>query len=104
MLLIDRGSELTRVDGVKRTSLVIDPPDGKVPATARAGQARAFASAAGTAFDTVKQRPLAERCLLAFGSSSGPPMLPLLYNNTSPIGQTPAPSMILPQMSHDTPT
>src|SRR5437879_4881476 len=49
MLFIDRGSELTRVDGVKRTSLVIDPPDGKVPATARAGQARAFASAAGTA-------------------------------------------------------
>src|SRR6266404_7426694 len=30
-LFIDRGSELARVDGVKRTSLIIDPPDGKVP-------------------------------------------------------------------------
>ena len=31
VLFIDRGSELARVDGVKRTSLIIDPPDGKVP-------------------------------------------------------------------------
>src|SRR5262249_47250745 len=30
-LFIDRGSELARVDGVKRTSLIIDPPDGKIP-------------------------------------------------------------------------
>src|ERR1700734_1929196 len=30
-VVIDRGSELARVDGVKRSSLVIDPPDGKVP-------------------------------------------------------------------------
>ena len=31
VLFIDRGSELARVDGVKRTSLIIDPPDGKMP-------------------------------------------------------------------------
>ena len=30
-LFIDRGSELARVDGVKRTSLIVDPPDGHVP-------------------------------------------------------------------------
>src|SRR5271166_5675205 len=30
-LFIDRGSQLARVDGVKRTSLIVDPPDGKVP-------------------------------------------------------------------------
>jgi hypothetical protein len=101
MLFIDRGSELTRVDGMKRTSLVIDPEDGKVPATARAGQMRAFASAAGIAFDSVKQRPLSERCLLAFGSSSGPPMLPVLYNNTYQIVQTADTVMILVEMVHD---
>src|SRR5882762_7440847 len=40
-LFIDRGSELARVDGVKRTSLIIDPPDGKVPPiTEQARQAR----------------------------------------------------------------
>ena len=101
MLFIDRGSELTRVDGVKRTSLVIDPEDGKAPAIARAGQMRAFASAAGVAFDSVKQRPLAERCLLSFGSSSGPPMLPVLYNNTYQIVQTADTVMILVEMVHD---
>src|ERR1700683_5241206 len=31
-LFIDRGSELARVDGVKRTSLIVDPPDGRTPA------------------------------------------------------------------------
>jgi hypothetical protein len=33
-LFVDRGSELARVDGVKRTSLIIDPPDGKIPRAA----------------------------------------------------------------------
>ena len=103
MLFIDRGSELTRVDGVKRTSLVIDPPDGKVPPMTSGGRTRGFASIAGTltTFDNVKQRPLSERCLLAFGSSSGPPMLPVLYNNTYQIVQTPDAVMILVEMVHD---
>src|SRR5579871_26073 len=30
-LFVDRGSELERIDGVKRTSLIVDPPDGKMP-------------------------------------------------------------------------
>ena len=103
MLFIDRGSELTRVDGVKRTSLVIDPPDGKVPTMTTGGRTRGFASVAGTltTFDNVKQRPLSERCLMAFGSSSGPPMLPVLYNNTYQIVQTPDSVMILVEMVHD---
>src|SRR6266478_4220367 len=42
ILFIDRGTELARVDGVKRTSLIIDPPDGKVPPiTAEARQRNA---------------------------------------------------------------
>src|ERR1700688_149282 len=30
-LFFDRGTDLAIVDGVKRTSLVIDPPEGKIP-------------------------------------------------------------------------
>src|SRR3984957_2287461 len=41
ILFIDRGSELARVDGVKRTSLIVDPPDGKVPQLTAEGRKRA---------------------------------------------------------------
>ena len=40
VLFIDRGSQLARVDGVKRTSLVIDPPEGKVPPITAEARAR----------------------------------------------------------------
>ena len=98
-LFIDRGSELARVDGVKRTSLIVDPPDGKVPT--RAAQGRSGLGYGGDRYDNVKERPLAERCLLGFGSTSGPPMLPVLYNNNYQIVQTPDSVMILVEMVHD---
>jgi hypothetical protein len=101
-LFIDRGTELARVDGTKRTSLLIDPPDGRIPTTAAPRQNRgADAGYAGVRFDSVKDRPLAERCLVGFGSTSGPPMLPVLYNNTYQIVQTPDYVMILVEMVHD---
>src|SRR5580693_4890542 len=99
-LFLDRGSEFARVDGVKRTSLIIDPPDGKVPrSTPEAG--RRLAASYGGSFDSVKDRPLSERCLLGFGSTSGPPMLPVLYNNNYQIVQTPDSVVILVEMVHD---
>jgi len=99
-LFIDRGSEFARVDGVKRTSLIIDPPDGKVPRmSAEAG--RRLASSYMGSFDGVKTRPLSERCLIGFGSTSGPPMLPVLYNNNYQIVQTPDHVLILVEMVHD---
>jgi hypothetical protein len=52
-------------------------------------------------FNKVKDRPLSERCLVGFGSTSGPPMLPVLYNNNYQIVQTPDAVMILVEMVHD---
>jgi hypothetical protein len=102
VLFIDRGSEFARVDGVKRTSLIVDPPDGKAPPiTEEARQRNAAAMMRNVRFDSVSQRPLAERCLLGFGSTSGPPMLPVLYNNNYQIVQTPEHVMILVEMVHD---
>jgi hypothetical protein len=102
-LFIDRGTQLARVDGVKRTALVIDPADGKIPMapTARQGRGGAVAGYGGDRYNSVKDRPLAERCLVGFGSTSGPPMLPVLYNNTYQIVQTPDYVMILVEMVHD---
>jgi hypothetical protein len=100
VLFIDRGSEFARVDGVKRTSLIIDPPDGRVPPLKP--EARKHFKIEGVGgFDSVKDRPLSERCLLGFGSTSGPPMLPVLYNNNYQIVQTPDHMMILVEMVHD---
>jgi hypothetical protein len=102
VLFIDRGSELARVDGVKRTSLIIEPPDGKMPPiTAEARQRNAAIMRSYFTFNSVKDRPLSERCLLGFGSTSGPPMLPVLYNNNYQIVQTPDSMMILVEMVHD---
>ena len=46
----------------------------------------------------VKERPLTERCLLGFGSTAGPTMMPVLYNNNYQIVQTPDTIMILLEM------
>ncbi len=101
ILFLDRGSRLAQVDGQIRTSLIVDPPDGKVPprVTPAAGPPRR--NVARASFDTVKGRPISERCLLGFGSTSGPPMLPVLYNNNYQIVQTPDTVMILVEMVHD---
>src|SRR2546421_11054188 len=54
------------------------------------------------AFDGPESRPLAERCLLGFGNTSGPPTLPnYFYNNMKQIVQTPETIVILVEMVHD---
>ena len=48
-----------------------------------------------------KDAALGERCLLSFGSASGPPMLPVMYNSYYQIVQSPGYVMILVEMVHD---
>jgi len=118
---LDRGTHYSTVDGQKRSSIIIDPPDGRVPPlTAGARQRTAAARAAfvrptsdqtesndpglepAGAYDDPERRPLGERCLLGFGSTSGPPILPnYFYNNLHQIVQSPNAVMILTEMVHD---
>jgi hypothetical protein len=121
---LDPGSSYTIVDGQYRTSIVIDPPDGRVPpALGRGGRGgggggRGARPAGLTsdasessdpgletapgAYDDPERRPLGERCLLGFGSTSGPPALPdYFYNNLHQIVQTKDSVMILTEMVHD---
>jgi len=111
------GTQMITVDGQKRSSLVVDPPDGKVPPMKPEARKRNAAFLAGAvspdasegaaagppgAFDGPEVRPLAERCLLGFNSTSGPPSLPnYFYNNLKQIVQTPTSVMILNEMVHD---
>ncbi|MEZ5492705.1 MAG: hypothetical protein R3F50_20675 [Gammaproteobacteria bacterium] len=101
----DDGTRVAVYDGEYRSSLLIDPPDGQLPeytgsALARIERAREQRNLRG-AFDGPEARPLPERCMLSFGSSSGPPMLPILYNNHYQIVQSPGYVMILVEMVHD---
>ena len=67
----------------------------------RSGKPRSGPGARGS-YDNPEQRPLGERCLLGFGSTSGPPALPdYFYNNLHQIVQTPDSVMILTEMVHD---
>jgi len=100
VLFYDMGSGLARVDGVKRTSMVIDPPDGKIPPLIQQARERNRAAAARSrSAGNVKDRGLSERCI--YVSMAGPPMLPTLYNNNYQIVQTPDTIMILAEEIHD---
>ena len=104
VLFVDRGSDLEKVDGQYRTSLIVDPPDGKMPAMlpeARQRMQERFRRGGFDRYDNVKDRPTSERCLVGFGSTAGPPMMPVLYNNTYQIVETPDTIMILVEMVHD---
>jgi hypothetical protein len=101
---IDPGTKVIRLDGKPRSSIIVDPVNGRLPFT-KAAQARAQ-SRQGNArvgnFDGPERRPLGERCLVGFGSTSGPPMLPVLYNNHYQIAQTKDEVAIIIEMVHDT--
>jgi hypothetical protein len=115
---ISPGDSFAVVNGEKRTSIIIDPPDGHEPAMksdARTRNAALRATGAvrpdagetneagpAGAFDGPELRPLSERCLLGFGSTSGPPSLPnYWYNNLKQVVQTKDGLMILNEMVHD---
>ena len=103
---LDPGLSVIRIDGVARSSIIIDPPNGRVPALTDAGKKRlAEIAARGKKFgefDHPEMRPLADRCLVSFGSNAGPPMLPnYFYNNNYTIVQSKDHVMILSEMNHD---
>jgi hypothetical protein len=101
----DRGD---KVVGTRRTSLIVDPPNGRFPEMTPEGKRRAQARAAEQLAtqlghphaDSWEDRPLQERCLM--GLNAGPPMHPGAYNNNVQLFQTPQYVVILNEMVHDT--
>jgi hypothetical protein len=104
---VDTGERVLRLDGQPRSSILIDPPDGRVPAMLPAAQAKLQALAAerrkaGAEFDHPELRPLAERCMMSFGNNAGPPMLPnYWYNNNYTFVQSRDHVGFLTEMVHD---
>lgn len=83
----------------RRTSLIYDPPNGRMPPLNASGQSRAeerndmLRLSAGP-----EARTLADRCLMSGGA--GPPLIPGSYNNNIQIVQTRDHIMILSEMIH----
>ena len=99
---MDPGERMAVIDGEIRTSILVDPENGRLPWAKGAQRAIFGARAMGPGpFAGPEARPLGERCLVGFGSSGGPPMLPVLYNNHSQIVQTKDYVMIMAEMNHD---
>jgi hypothetical protein len=97
----DRGTHVAIVNGRKLTSLVVDPPDGRVPALTPEGRARAAARDADNRAhpaDGPENRSLQERCL---SFNAGPPINLGPYNNYVQIFQTRDAVVVFTEMIHD---
>ena len=98
----DPGVALGRIDGQVRTSWLVDPANGQLPYSpaGRGAYVEALRKARNS-WDGPESRPLGERCILGFGSTAGPPMLNVLYNNNYQIVQSRDAVAILVEMNHD---
>jgi hypothetical protein len=95
----DRG---TRVVSTRRTSIIVDPPDGRIPPLTPDAQKKEAARAEARRLhpaDGPEDLSLDDRCIVR--RNAGPPMLPAGYNNNYQILQTPEYVVILIEMIHD---
>jgi hypothetical protein len=86
-----------------RTSLIVDPPDGKLPPLSAEGKRRAaeqqeLSKRIGR-WDSAQSNQLDDRCVIMRGA--GPPMMDAGYNSNYHIVQAPGHVMILTEMIHD---
>ena len=93
----ERGIELTSDN---RTSLIVDPPDGRLPrqteaARLAAQQRRAYQEE--HRYDSYENRSMGDRCIMF--SKSGPPMRSGAYNNNVMVFQTPGYVAILTEQA-----
>ena len=112
---LDFGTEAFSVDGKFRTSIIVDPPNGRMPEMTEAAKAKRAArdklrrANDGSAwwldidghgpYDGPESLPITERCIVGFTGAT--PTLPSAYNNYKRIVQTEDHVMILIEMNHD---
>jgi hypothetical protein len=94
----ERGNKLTED---RRTSLITDPPDGRIPFTDATRKRMAERGAKNNTgkVDDYEEMSVQDRCLLGF--NAGPPMISGTYNNNMQIVQTPGYVVIFTEMVHE---
>jgi len=98
----DSGERLAKVKGQHRTTWLVDTDNGQLPYSEQGR--RTFDTQLAFVrnnFDGPESRPMAERCIVGFGSTGGPPMINVLYNNNYQIVQSKDVVVILVEMNHD---
>ena len=94
---LDYGTELT---DDRRTSLIVDPPNGRIPARTPDAQERARArSTRRERTHSIQDRSITERCVVGF--NAGPPMNPGAYNNNVMLLQIPGFVVLHNEMVHE---
>ena len=91
----------TKTVGSRRTSLIVDPPDGKLPAMTASGQQRGEARRAYLKehpADSYLDRSSSDRCIVGF--NAGPPITPGGYNQNMQVFQTPDHVVLHTEMVH----
>ena len=83
----------------RRTSLIVDPPDGRIPPATAEGRRRAAARRDLRGYDSYLNRPFQERCLM--WTHEGPPMVPPPYNDLYQIFQTPGYVVLFPELANN---
>jgi hypothetical protein len=99
VLFYDNGSELSRIGGQKRTSMVVDPPDGHVPPMLPEARDRVTQRRRGVIPGDYKSLSNDTRCLV--GNTPSVPLVPALYNNNLEIVQSADSILIEVEMVHD---
>lgn len=89
----------------RRTSLITDPADGRIPPNNRQAEARAEARRAARGdrgpFDGYEMRPYSERCI--YYAYNGPPLQPPAYNDVHQFFQTPDHIVIFTEQNNNAP-
>jgi hypothetical protein len=98
---VDPGTRYGIVKGEARTSWIVEPEDGRIPFSDAGNDLRRVNRAKFSGNDGPEGRALGERCIIGFGSTGGPPMNNVLYNNMYQIVQTDDYVMILVEMVND---
>jgi len=100
---ITPGDALAQMNGKYRTSLIVDPPDGKIPwredgQAVRQSQREELPMGMAQS-DGPEGRTLSDRCLISFASTA--PFMSSLYNNHMQIMQSPTHVVLLAEMVHN---
>ncbi|RYZ12008.1 MAG: hypothetical protein EON61_09230 [Alphaproteobacteria bacterium] len=99
---MDPGSQYGRIRGEARSSWIVDPADGRIPYTPDGRKLLdAELHKVRNTFTDPEARLVSERCLVGFGSTGGPPMINVIYNNMYQIVQTDDHVVVMVEMNHD---